>query len=138
MSEKWKKIDGFERYEVSDQGRVKRIAHIRRDKRGRISMIKEVILKQEIVHNGYLRVSLYRNGKLYHKRVASLVIEAFLGQRPSDKEVDHIDGDKTNNAIENLRYATHQENINNPITVKKRRLYWDAYWKKKNPTCYVR
>lgn len=45
MSERWKKVNGFERYEVSNMGRVKRIAHIRRDKRGRISMIKEVILK---------------------------------------------------------------------------------------------
>ena len=103
MSEKWKKIDGFERYEVSDQGRVKRIAHIRRDKRGRISMIKEVILKPEIVHNGYLRVGLYRNGKLWHRRIASLVAEAFLGQKPSDKEIDHIDGNASNNKRDNLR-----------------------------------
>lgn len=138
MSEIWKQVNGFERYEVSNLGRVKRIAHIRRDKRGRISMIKEVILKPEIVHNGYLRVGLYRNGKLYHKRIASLVAEVFLGQKPSGKEIDHIDGNKANNAVQNLRYTTHRENVNNPITVKKRRLYWEAYWKKKNPTCYLR
>ena len=138
MSEIWKKIDGFGKYEVSNQGRIKRIAHIRYDKRGRIAMIKEIIMKPETVHNGYLRVGLYRNGKLYHKRVASLVAEAFLGQRPPDMEIDHIDGNKTNNTVENLRYATHKDNVNNPVTVKKRRAYWQIYWQKKNPTCYLR
>lgn len=138
MSEIWKKIDGFGKYEVSNQGRIKRIAHIRYDKRGRIAMIKEIIMKPETVHNGYLRVGLYRNGKLYHKRVASLVAEAFLGQRPPDMEIDHIDGNKTNNTVENLRYATHKDNVNNPVTVKKRRAYWKIYWQKKNPTCYLR
>lgn len=138
MSEIWKKIDGFGKYEVSNQGRIKRIAHIRYDKRGRIAMIKEIIMKPETVHNGYLRVGLYNNGKLYHKRVASLVAEAFLGQRPPDMEIDHIDGNKTNNTVENLRYATHKDNVNNPVTVKKRRAYWQIYWQKKNPTCYLR
>lgn len=138
MSEIWKKIDGFGKYEVSNQGRIKRIAHIRYDKRGRIAMIKEIIMKPETVHNGYLRVGLYRNGKLYHKRVATLVAEAFLGQRPPDMEIDHIDGNKTNNTVENLRYATHKDNVNNPVTVKKRRAYWQIYWQKKNPTCYLR
>lgn len=138
MSEIWKKIDGFGKYEVSNQGRIKRIAHIRYDKRGRIAMIKEIIMKPETVHNGYLRVGLYRNGKLYHKRVATLVAEAFLGQRPPDMEIDHIDGNKTNNTVENLRYATHKDNVNNPVTVKKRQAYWQIYWQKKNPTCYLR
>lgn len=138
MSEIWKKIDGFGKYEVSNQGRIKRIAHIRYDKRGRIAMIKEIIMKPETVHNGYLRVGLYHNGKLYHKRVASLVAEAFLGQRPPDMEIDHIDGNKTNNTVENLRYATHKDNVNNPVTVKKRQAYWQIYWQKKYPTCYLR
>ena len=138
MSEKWMKIKGFEKYEVSNQGRVKRIAHVRYDKRGRISMIKEIILKPEIVHNGYLRVGLYHNGRLRHKRIASLVAEAFLGQRPPDMEVDHIDGNKANNTVENLRYTTHKDNVNNPVTVKKRQAYWQIYWQRKNPTCYLR
>lgn len=39
---------------------------------------------------------------------------------------------------ENLDNATHKDNVNNPVTVKKRRAYWQIYWQKKNPTCYLR
>ena len=131
MEEIWKSIDGFSNYQVSSTGRVRRLERTFINKRGRKMYLKEIILKPELTHNGYQRVGLYLNGKLYHKRVASLVAEAFHGKKPLGKEIDHRDGNKHNNTPENLRYVTHRENINNPVTTAKRQLYWDAYRQKK-------
>lgn len=129
----WKQINGFSNYQVSNFGRVKRIGRIIVNKRGRTMEIKEVIMKPETTYNGYQRVGLYLNGTLYHKRVATLVAEAFNGAKPDGREIDHIDGDKTNNKPENLRYVTHKENLNNPVTVAKRKAYHERRKQQKNP-----
>ena len=131
MEEIWKSIDGFSNYEVSSEGRVRRLERTFINKRGRKMYMKEIILKPEITHNGYQRVGLYKDGKLHHKRIASLVAEAFNGKKPNGTEIDHWDGNKQNNTPENLRYVTHRENINNPVTAAKRQLYWTAYRQKK-------
>ena len=96
-------------------------------------LLKEIILKPEITHNGYQRVGLYHNGKLYHKRVATLVAEAFIGKKPQGTEIDHWDGNKLNNKADNLRYVTHKENVNNPITVAKRKEMYERRKLMKNP-----
>lgn len=62
----------------------------------------------------YKRMNVVRNGKVRNFAFHSLVAEHFLGKKPSDKHViDHVDRDKYNNHINNLRYATHQENNRN-------------------------
>mgnify|MGYP005990137945 CR=1 FL=1 len=62
---------------------------------------------------GYFQVRLfneqYKNGKLFY--VHRLVYETFVGDIPEDKEMDHIDGDTSNNSIENLQVITRRENI---------------------------
>lgn len=95
--------------------------------------LKEIIMKPEVNHNGYLRVGLYNGGKMYHKRVATLVAEAFLGNKPAGTEIDHLDGNKLNNKPANLRYVTHKENVNNPITVAKRKKRYEHKKQMKNP-----
>ena len=62
---------------------------------------------------GYLRVSLYRDGKIFNKRVHRLVAEAFVpNDDPEHKtEADHIDGDKANNRADNLQWLSHTENV---------------------------
>lgn len=57
----------------------------------------------------------YRKGCLIHR----LVAEAFIPKPLGATEVDHIDGDKLNNRVENLRWVTHKENTNNPNTKYK-------------------
>jgi hypothetical protein len=47
--------------------------------------------------------------------VHSLVAEAFIGPRPIGLEVRHLDGDSTNNAVDNLRYGTHAENMQDRV-----------------------
>lgn len=71
---------------------------------------------------GYLQVTLNetRNTPLVHR----LVAKAFIPKPPGATDVDHIDGDKTNNRIENLRWVSHKENCNNPNTKWKGHRSW--------------
>ena len=100
MVETYKIIEGFENYSVSDFGNV------RNDKTGRI-------LKGCDDGRGYFQVDL-RNNKIKHKKkIHQLVAQAFLQNPENKKCVDHIDNDKQNNNLINLRYATLQENGRN-------------------------
>lgn len=113
--ETWKDIEGFEGiYQVSDQGRVKSLERYSPQKH----LIKERILKFSVSQGGYLDVSLYKDGKRYHKKPHKLVAEAFIPNPNNLPEVDHIDTNKFNNTVENLRWVTHQENHMNPLTRK--------------------
>lgn len=76
-------------------------------------------LKPTLNKHGYQEryyVSLGRGNKKY---IHQLVANAFLDNPNNYTEVDHIDGDSTNNNINNLRWVTHQENMANPNTVVK-------------------
>ena len=115
--ELWKDIDGYEgRYQASNRGRIRSLNRIITTSRGRKMTIKETILKPEKVFDGYERVCLSKNGKDKHYRVATLVYEAFLGPIPEGLEIDHINGIRTDNRLENLRAVSHRANCWNPIT----------------------
>lgn len=115
--EQWKDIKGYEgKYQASDQGRIMSLNRTIINCRGRNQIIKERVLKPENVFDGYERVCLCRNGKQKHFRVATLVYEAFNGPVPEGKELDHINGERTDNRLENLRVVSHLENCWNPIT----------------------
>lgn len=93
-------------YQVSNLGRVKSLH------RG-----KEKILKPRLTNRGYLRVLLCRNGKRKLFRIHRLVGLAFLNDTYFEgAEIDHINTIKTDNRVENLRWCTSIENINNELT----------------------
>ena len=105
----WKDIKGYEGiYQVSNLGRVKSLARyvntsISNGKR----YVRERILKSNITTNGYCVCALgIKNTKNIHK----LVLEAFC---PIDEKMDvmHIDNDRTNNRLENLKWGTRKENL---------------------------
>lgn len=103
MSEQWKAIPGYEGvYEVSDQGRVRSVRRATNTYPGRV-------LKTSKNRREYHRVSLSKDGRTRTASVHRLVVIAFLGNRP-EMEVNHIDGDKSNNKLENLEYVTRSEN----------------------------
>ena len=100
--EVWKGVGGHVGlYQVSNRGRVKSFW---KDKNGQMLMpIK--------AGNGYLVVNLCRDGKRKTVYVHRLVIEAFLGNAPSpNHQVNHKNGDRTDNRVENLEWVTPSEN----------------------------
>ena len=69
------------------------------------------MLKLTLKTCGYMKVSPVVNGRNVHHYVHDLVADAFIGQKPDGKEVNHIDGVKTNNVWTNLEYITHLGNM---------------------------
>lgn len=65
--------------------------------------------------NGYLITSLKKYGKWYINVVHRLVAEAFIGERPKNHDINHIDGNKLNNKANNLEYCTRKENIHHAM-----------------------
>jgi len=105
----WKDIPGYEGlYQVSDMGRVKSVARIKQNGRS-YHLAKERILKQNLLSSGYLRIGLHKNAKRKSLSVHRLVLLVFVGE--SDLTVNHKDGIKTNNTLNNLEYCTQSENI---------------------------
>lgn len=107
-NEIWKPIKGYEGlYEASNLGRIKSLKRAATSGR---------VLKQYVSPaNGYCYVTLYKSNNKKTKRVHKLIYSAFNGWSYGDtydKEhtIDHIDGDKTNNRLENLDVCTQSEN----------------------------
>ena len=98
----WKSIDEYANYEVSCFGRVRNATTAR-------------ILKPCLSGCGYMLVNLYKNKKAKSHRVHVLIAHEWI-ENPSGKLcVVHIDGNKQNSCIENLRWATISENQGNRI-----------------------
>lgn len=97
MKEKWKDVVGYEDlYQVSNRGQVKRNNKILRFNQNR---------------NKYLAVSLSKHGVVKTFRIHRLVALAFIERKDSKKNVvNHLDGNRTNNRVENLRWSTISEN----------------------------
>ena len=111
-TETWKPIPGYEGlYEVSDHGRVRSVPRKTIGKDGAVRPFKGKILKFRIQRSGHYKVVLYSgNAQKKSKYVHQLVLEAFVGERPSGMIGCHNDGDPTNNRVENLRWDTYSGN----------------------------
>jgi hypothetical protein len=111
-NEIWKPTIGYEGlYEVSGQGRIRSLPRRVVNKNGRIVNFNGRLLKTNWIHN-YAYVHFSVKGRSHSVRVNRCVLKAFAGPPPSDRHHGaHIDGDRRNNAISNLYWATPKQNI---------------------------
>lgn len=112
LVERWLPVVGFEgRYEVSNHGRVRSLNHVFVRKDGRRHRWSGRILATPLDDKGYPQVNIGRRAR----RVHTLVLEAFVGLRPSELDCCHGDGDPTNNSLTNLRWDTPTANAQDAI-----------------------
>ncbi len=117
--ENWKQIEGFNGYEISDLGNVRRF-HRWPNKDGIIAFTK---LKPHKATNGYHQYRLSIDGKQYPKLAHRLVANAFIKNENDLPIVMHIDDIKTNNSVNNLKWGTVSENTKDAFNkglIKKR------------------
>ena len=101
MEEKWKTIEGYPYYQVSNLGRVKSLKYC-----------KERILKPNKLKNGYLLVKIFKEGKAKKILLHRLVASAFVQNNSLfNTEVNHLDENKENNCASNLEWSTREHNL---------------------------
>lgn len=98
-----KEITGFPGYYATEDGRI--IS----EKRSKQRELKQAINKK----TNYLYVQVMKDNKAYTRNVHKLVALAYFGEHDDDLHVDHIDRDRTNNNVSNLRIVTRSENLLN-------------------------
>ena len=101
MEIQWKTVKGCDNYEVSNMGQI------RNSSRGKMMSLSDN-------GRGYLRCRLRQNNEYQCVYIHRAVAQAFVTATSEDQnEVDHIDKDKSNNCVSNLRWATRSQNNSN-------------------------
>lgn len=101
ISEDLREIPGFTGYYINKVGEVFSTKHN--------NQLIKMILKED--KDGYYEVGMYKKGKRYFRRVHRLVLETFSSNPNNLTQVNHKDGNKKNNNINNLEWCTCQDNI---------------------------
>ena len=108
----WKDVVDYKGiYEVSNFGNVRSVDRIITYKNGVKVPYKGELKSQVVDKYGYNYVSLYENQRHKQGMVHRMVAQAFIPNPEKMPQVNHIDGDKLNNSLENLEWVTPQENL---------------------------
>lgn len=111
--EEWRRILGEELYEVSTYGEVRSIDRYVHAKAGSVRFVSGRLLNiHKFSESGYCYVVIGTKNKLVHR----LVAQAFILNPDNKPCVNHIDGDKSNNRVDNLEWVTHKENTAHAIS----------------------
>lgn len=110
----WKPINGYDgRFFISNFGRCISKARLVEGKKSYQKKMDNILCPHDNGH-GYMQYTIENQHKYIHR----LVAQEFIPNPLNKREIDHIDGNKSNNVVENLRWATRSENASNPITLK--------------------
>jgi hypothetical protein len=115
--EVWNDIKGYKGYyKISNFGNIKSLDRELDNKRGKF--IKKGKLMRPILSlGGYLKINLYIRGKMKTKLIHRLVAINFIRNKSNKKEVNHKDGNKRNNHIDNLEWVTAKENTTHAVKI---------------------
>ena len=132
MYERWKSVKGYENsYQISDKGNVRALNFKRT---GQTKLLKANI------HCGYYCVNLYKNGKYKTFRVHRLMALSFIENPYNKPFINHKDGNKLNNNLDNLEWCTPKENsvhaINTGLATSPKPRYGKANHKTKSVNQY--
>lgn len=110
LDEEWRPIQGYEGlYDISNYGRVRSYDYLNKG--------IEKILRTHASLGYYVKVSLRKEGKIKCYRIHRLVAIAFLPPpQEGETQVEHINCDKRDNRVQNLRWCTPKGNMANPLT----------------------
>ena len=118
MQEVWKDIKGYEGlYQVSNLGRARSLDRYVRNGTSNKNIKRGKILKPCATRDGYLQLNLIKNKKKKVSTVHRLVAKAFIVNFENKPCVNHIDGNKQNNNVENLEWVTYSENTIHAIKI---------------------
>lgn len=116
----WRHIPGYEGlYMANNYGEIMRLPREQsNDLTGGVSVFPSKILKPKVSKSGYLHIQLTKDGKPKTFLVHRIIAMTFLEQENGDElQVNHIDGDKTNNQITNLEFTTAKENTRHAFLI---------------------
>lgn len=136
MKEEWRDVVGYEGlYQVSSFGRVKSLYRLVPTSRGDgLRPVSSKVLKPSLTKSGYYFVNLCKNNKTKCFDIHKLVAISFLNHKPNQNSfvVDHIDGNRTNNKVENIQILSHRDNVSKGMLLKnKTSKYTGVTWNKR-------
>lgn len=116
----WMPVVGFEGYyEISNRGSVRSVARTVIRKNGSLLPVSEKVLKKTKDSNGYPAVVLSKGSRSKRHVIHRMLAEAFIPNPDHKPYIDHVNTDINDYRLENLRWVTHKENMNNPISRKR-------------------
>lgn len=130
--EVWKTIKQAPEYAISNKGRVLSKERGVKTKLGTIQHIKARIRKLHLNHKGYYKIRLGKKSYFIHR----LVAQTFIPNLDNKPQVNHIDGNKQNNYVENLEWCTNSENQIHALKMGLK-VVSDYCGKPKKPVCQI-